>query len=424
MEIRLCLFVLLFTAFRCCAAGPQPDTLRLTVSQGEEMFLRDNLPLLAARYNVDASKAVVQQAKLWDNPVISTDQNIYDRTGFFKHNGVDGQIYVQVMQLVKTAGKRNKAILLAEDNTNISRAQFEDLLRTLRYSLVSDLIEINHQLDIKQLYDTEISKLQVLVSGMDEDLKIGNISVKDDIRVKALLFSLQNEVMNVEAQLIPLESEVKLLLNKQDTSFILPEMQYKLPHLFTISIPPESQILAVADTSRPDLKIMQYEMNYASHNLSYQKALAKPDINIGTEYDQRSSYAPDYVGLAISFPLNIFNRNQGNISSAQFNVKQQQVLYDAQTFKVENDIASALAKVKFFQQVNNSRQVDFERNYENLFQNMLKSYQSRQVSLLEFIDFADAYKETRLKILDQQTSLIKAIAELNYQAGKDLINLN
>jgi cobalt-zinc-cadmium efflux system outer membrane protein len=424
MEIRLCLLVLLFTAFYRCAAEPQPDTLRLTVNQGEEIFLRDNLPLLAARYNADASKALIQQAKLWDNPVISTDQNIYDRTGFFKHNRVAGQVYVQVMQLIKTAGKRNKAILLAEDNTDISHAQFEDLLRTLRYSLVSDFIEINHQLDIKQLYDTEISKLKVLVSGMDEELKTGNISVKDDIRVKALLFSLQNEVINVEAQLIPLESEVKLLLNNQDTSFILPEMQYKLPQLLTISVPGESQLLAVADTSRPDIKMMKYEMNYASHNLSYQKALAKPDINIGTEYDQHSSYAPDYVGLAISFPLDIFNRNQGNISSAKFNVKQQQVLYDAQTSKVENDLASALAKVKFFQQVNNARQLDFEKNYENLFQNMLKSYESRQVSLLEFIDFADAYKETRLKILEQQTSLVKAIAELNYQAGKDLINLN
>ena len=50
----------------------------------------------------------------------------------------------------------------------------------------------------------------------------------------------------------------------------------------------------------------------------YQKALAKPDINIGTEYDQRSSYNPNYVGLAVSVPLNFFNKNQGNIKSVQY----------------------------------------------------------------------------------------------------------
>jgi outer membrane protein, heavy metal efflux system len=55
---------------------------------------------------------------------------------------------------------------------------------------------------------------------------------------------------------------------------------------------------------------------------------------------------------------------------------------------------------------------------------MLKSYKQRQVSLLEFIDFADAYTDTKLKLLEQHTELIKAIIELNYKAGKDVITLN
>ena len=40
----------------------------------------------------------------------------------------------------------------------------------------------------------EINELQTLVTGMDEELKAGNISLKDNIRIKALLFSLQNEL--------------------------------------------------------------------------------------------------------------------------------------------------------------------------------------------------------------------------------------
>ncbi len=38
------------------------------------------------------------------------------------------------------------------------------------------------------------TELQTLVTGMDEQLQSGNISVKDNIRIKALLFSLQNEL--------------------------------------------------------------------------------------------------------------------------------------------------------------------------------------------------------------------------------------
>ena len=183
-------------------------------------------------------------------------------------------------------------------------------------------------------------------------------------------------------------------------------------------------MIKVADSTRPDIKIAHSQLDYASHNFIYQKAWAKADISVGTEYDQRSSYAPDYIGLAISFPLNIFNRNQGGIASAQYTIKQQQALYDGQVSQIDNDISSAFTKVKFYQGINNLQQLDFAQQYDSVFQNMLKSYKQRQVSLLEFIDFADAYKDTKLKLLEQHTGLVKALVELNYETGKDVIILN
>jgi len=418
---KLCMFALLMPALHCFAT----DTLRISVADGEQIFLKNNLSLLAAKYNIDANRALIRQAKLWDNPVISTDQNIYDKQGkFFAHDPTNGQVYVQVMQLIKTAGKRDKAAQLALDNTNITAAQFDDLVRTLRYSLVSDFYEIEHQLKIKRVYSAEINELQTLVSGMDAELKAGNISVKDNIRIKALLFSLQNELINVDVTLIPLQTEVKLLLRNNDSSFILPVFNYYLPDLINKHIPSKEELIQIAEATRPDVKIANLQVDYSNHNLIYQKALAKADFSVGTEFDQRSSYAPDYVGLAISFPLNILNKNQGNIASAQYNIRQQQTIYDAQVSTIENDISGALAKVKFYQNVNNLQQLNFSQQYDTVFQNMLNSYRQRQVSLLEFIDFADAYTDTKLKLLEQHTSLIKAFTELNYKVGKDVITLN
>src|SRR5664279_855498 len=216
---KLCLWAMLMPALTCCKAFSQDDTLRITVDESEKMFLQNNLSILAAKYNIDANNALIRQAKLWDNPVISTDQNIYDKDGgFFKHDQTNGQVYLQVMQLIKTAGKRTKLAQLARDNTTISIAQFDDLVRTLRFALISDLFEIEHQLKIRRVYSAEINELQTLVTGMDEQLKAGNISVKDNVRIKALLFDLQNELVNVDAQLIPIQSEVKLLLRNSDSS--------------------------------------------------------------------------------------------------------------------------------------------------------------------------------------------------------------
>ncbi len=424
-RLRLLLIALAVAFNFCCANVYAQDTLSITIQDAEKTFLVNNFSLLAAKYNIDANHALIRQARLWDNPVLSTDQNIYDQQGgFLTHNSNSGQVYIQVMQLIKTAGKRNKLAQLAEDNTTISSEQFDDLLRTLRYALISDLFEIDHQLKLKRVYDLEISQLQKLVTGMEAELKAGNVSVKDNMRVKALLFSLQNELVTIEANSIPVESELKLLLKNNDSVFIKPKMNYYLPDVIKTELPLRQQLIDSALQNRPDAKIAKSQLDYQLDNLTYQKALTSPDITVGTEYDQHSSYAPNYIGLAVSLPLNVFNKNQGNISSAKFTIKQQQALLEGQNAKIVNDVSTAYNKIKFYQQVNNLQQLEFSQQYDKLFQNMLNSYQQRQVSLLEFIDFTDAYKDSKLKLLDQHTALIRSMLELNYQVDKDVIPIN
>ncbi|UAY52323.1 TolC family protein [Ferruginibacter albus] len=401
----------------------QADTTTISVADAEKIFLQKNLFLLAAKYNIDANKALIRQAKLWDNPVLNTDQNIYDGK-FFRHDADNGQVYVQLQELIRTAGKRNKAAQLATDNTKISEAQFDDLVRTLRYALRSDLHETHHLLRIKAVYDAEIAEVQKLSAGMDELLKAGNISVKENMRIKALLFGLQNELVNVESQLLPIQAEIKLLLQNTDGKFIKPSFDYQLPDIIKASIPDNDSLMKLALANRTDIKIAQSQLDFQNHNLIYQKALAKADVTVGTEFDQRNSYAPNYFGLAISLPINIFNRNQGNIKSAQASILQQKAVSDQTQFKAQNDVTTAADKLRYFQSINNLQQLSFSDQYDALFQNMLKSYQQRQLSLLEFIDFIDAYKDTKLKLVDQHNSLLKAAEDLNYAVGTDLIKDN
>jgi len=399
------------------------DTMTITLQQAEQQFVQKNLSLLAAKYNIDANKALVQQAKLWDNPVLNTDQNIYDGK-FFRHTATSGQVYVQVMQLIRTAGKLNKAAQLAGDNVKLSEQQFNDLLRTLRYTLRSDLEETNHLLKIKIVYDAEILQVQKLSQGMDEELKAGNIALKDNMRIKALLFDLQNELVNVQAQLIPLQSEIRSLLQTNENVFVKPSLEYKFGELTKITAPVADSLVQLALQNRPDVQVASAALALQEHNLVYQKALAKPDISAGVEYDRLSSYTPNYVGLAVSLPLNIFNRNQGNIRAAKFNIQSQQTTTQLVNNKVQNDVFTAYNKFLFYQQVNNSAQLEFSNSYDNIFTNMLKSYQDRQVGLLEFIDFMDSYKDTKLKLVDQHNSLVKSVEDMNYAVGSDVIKLN
>ena len=421
------LAILIFFPGLLTAQQITTDTLRLSLPEAEKIFLQKNLTLLAAKYNIDANKALIQQAKLWDNPLLSTDQNIYDGAKgagkFFAHDATRGQVYVQLTQLIRTAGKRNKLAQLATDNTILASEQFDDVMRNLRYALRNDLLEINHQLKIKKVYDGEIIELKTLIIGMDAELKAGNVALKDNMRLKALLFGLQNELVNIDAAMMPVQAELKLLLQAPDSHFIVPQLTYKFADITTAVIPQEDSLIQTALQNRPDAKLAKTALDYQNNNLIYQKALAKPDITVGTEYDQHSSYNPNYVGLAVAIPLNIFNKNQGNIKAAAYNIKQQEALSNLQYSKIANEVNASASRFNYLKQVNNLQQLDFSRKYDELFQNMLKSYQARQINLLEFIDFVDAYKDTKLKLVEQHNNLVKSIEDINYATNSEILKI-
>ena len=108
----------------------------VTLEDCESQFLKNNLFLLASHYNIDASKALTIQARIWDNPVISAELNAYnpDRDKYFDI-GKQGQKVFGIEQLIYLGGKKRNEIKLAQTNEQLAELQFNDLLRTLKLQL-------------------------------------------------------------------------------------------------------------------------------------------------------------------------------------------------------------------------------------------------------------------------------------------------
>lgn len=420
-NIKSLLFISpLFFSLLTQKAEAQTDTLKITFPDAEKQFIENNLSLLAQKYNVDASKALIQQAKLWDNPVLNTDQNIHDGSTnkFFNHSNGGGQVFVQLNQVFATAGKRGKQVKVAEDDAKVQEAAFNDLMRNLRYNLQLDFSQLG-SLNAQQLvYQNEIKSATDLVNAIQKSYDVGNTSAKDLIRLKALLFGLQNDMVENNRQINDLQTELKTLLQTKETTFVQPVINDKPTETVDLDV---QSLINQAMTNRPDYLSNQYQLSSATHNLAYQKALAVPDVTVGLSYDQNSSYAPHYYGLQVGFPIPLFNRNQGNIKSAQYNIKSQESTLKQSEFQLKNDVVAAVNQYKLNIQLFSTQQIAFNEQYDKLFSAMLKSFQQRQISLVEFVDFFDTYKDTKLKILQQQFNLQKAIADLNFAVGTTVI---
>ncbi len=399
------------------------DTVSLSLNDAEKRFVDSNLLILASHFNVDANKALIKQAKLWNNPVLNTDQVIAADGRFFPYgkdvNGVfSGQYYIQLQQLIETAGKRGKQINIATTNEQISELQLEDLLRNLRLQLRTDYYTIAQQLNNKTLYQNQLVQLNNLFNGMQAQFNAGNIAQIELLRVQAILVMLQQDITDLDKSIENSETDIRTLLRLNTNVFVKPSDT--TANLFAPSLNMDS-LIQTAKENNPYYLLQQQQYVLQQQNLSYQKALRVPDVTVGPNFDRNSNFAPNYFGLGISLPIPLFNKNQGNIQSANFNVKQQQATVSNAEKELENNVFNAYQNLLLSIKQNSEEQKDFYQKYNAIFQNMLKSYQQKQISLLTFVDFVTDYTNLQQRFYQQQLNLNLSKENLNYQVGIDVI---
>jgi len=400
------------------------DTTTLSLPAMEKMFVDSNLLLLAAHYNVDAESALIEQAKLWDNPVLNSDFAVAADGHLLPYgknvDGVSsGQYFIQVQQLIKTAGKRGKLINISTTNAKISELQLQDVLRNLRNQLHIDYFNLVQQLAIRNIYVSQSVQLNTLLTGMQAQLNAGNIARKDYLRIQALVIALQQDITELDRNVADIQADLKTLLRAGDNVFIKPA---DTANAIRLNI--NSNVSAYIDSAlhnNPNYLLQQTQTVYQQQNLIYQKALRSPDITLGPNFDRNSNFAPNYVGLGISLPLPIINKNQGNIKSAEFNIKQQQAVTQNAETQLRSSVINAYNKLMLTLKQNNAVQTEFYTNYQEIYNNVLQSYRQKQISLLDFLDFFDTYKDSQLRLLQQQLNLQLSKEELNYQVGLNII---
>ena len=397
----------------------KPDTLNLNLDSIENIFLQKNLLLLAQRYNIDAQKALVAQAKLFPNPTLNVGTTIYQTvTKQFFPIGKDGEISIGLSQVILLAGKHNKQVKIAQTNAYLSEYQFYDLLRTLKHTLRTDFFNIHYLLQSAEVYNTEIDALEQVSNAFAKQNGKGYISEKEVIRVKAQLFNMQSEYNDLKNQINDVQSELRLLLQIKNV-FVIPKVDPTALYEINPTKFPLTVIIDSANNSRPDLKIAKLNFDLSTQNYHLQKAMAVPDLTIQLAYDQQGSYINSLTTLGFGIDLPFLNRNQGNIKSAKAMIKYNQATFESTQANVNEQIYNALYKAIENDKLLKSRDISFEKDFKRMLDEVLKNYQVRNLSLLDFLDFYDSYKQNTLQINSINFNRISAFEDLNFYSGID-----
>jgi len=416
----LCLF-LTIEAQAQTDYGIKPDTINLKLDSLENRFLQKNLLLLAQRYNIDAQKALVAQTKLFPNPTLSFGTVMYQTaTKQYFQMGKDGEISGGISQVILLAGKHNKQVKMALTNASISEYQFYDLIRTLKLTLQSDFFNIYFLQKSAKVYGVEIASLKQVCDAFDMQKGKGYVSEKEVIRVKAQLYNLESEFNGLKSQINDIQSELRLLMQASNI-YLKPVVDETSLSQLNPQKYPLSAVLDSAYATRPDLKIAKLNTDLSKQNYSLQKAMAVPDLTLQLGYDQQGSYINNLTTLGFAIDLPVLNRNQGNIKSAKSMIKFNEANYESTRATVNEQIYNALLKAMENEKLLKSRDSSFESDFTRLLSEVLKNYQVRNISLLDFLDFYDSYKQNTLQINAINYNRVNAFLDLNFYSGIDYL---
>ncbi|WP_291099112.1 MULTISPECIES: TolC family protein [unclassified Empedobacter] len=401
----------------------QTQAQNVTLDNLEAAFLQKNYALIANKFNVDRIDAEIIQEKLWQNPTLSISEvnlwktyNVEEQPYLFGKYGKNQQISVELEQLIETAGKRKKRVAIKELEKNSALFEYEELLRELKKELRQTYFSLARIQSEKKELQNSVDLFEQMMTQYQRQADLKNVPKADFYRLQTELIGLQKDQIELENQEIEYINKLRLLTQNSDLN--VNEIDFSRFNSHSKSIPFNAKQLAKEQNIA--LKKQENEINLAEKQLILEKAQRTPDLAFQVIYDRGGNIMRDFVGVGVSIDLPIFNTNKGNIKASEIVLNQQKITknalnseLDISIDRLQNQISQLDKALIQWKKLNNQEQLTMIDNYK-------KHLQNKQITLLEFIDFTQAYRESQKAYLDLLENYQNTFEELNYIVGQDL----
>jgi len=408
------------------------DTVLLSRSMSEARFLQENLFLLAGRMAIDKAEALMIQERYWPNPTLSVDEvNLWatqSQLGYFGEElppmlgelGRNRQLSVELEQLIYTAGKRKKRVAVERVAADIAREEFEDILRHLKLEFRNALTGLQY-LQLQHLvYERQRENINMLIRSFERQHSEGHIGTGELIRLQALGLEFSRSLYEISTGINRMRRELQSLLNLPQGVIPVLTTEDFSTDIDSFEALRADSLIGIALLHRPDLRTAALSGEYFRKQLDLAKANRIPDITFKGSYDRGGNFMLNFIGAGIAVDLPLYNRNRGNIMHAGYGIRQSEILLQQKESEVRHEVMEAylnlLLAVQFLREITPG----METKLEELMESYTRSLVRRDISLVEYIDFLNAYTENRNILLNGVREVRERKEALEYILGRDI----
>jgi cobalt-zinc-cadmium efflux system outer membrane protein len=409
-----------------CWTGDAAAQTPLTWTQVRARFEATNPTLRVDQIGVDESKAGEITAFLRPNPQLSVTA---DQIG---HND-EGRPFADMINvyavnyLHERQHKRELRRDSAKQGTDIAVSSHVNLDRTLVFTLRSTFVQVltskaalTLARDNLNFYD------QVLTIGR-ERFRAGDLAQidMDRLDLQRVQFESAVETADVNARTAKIQ-----LLTLLDDRTPIDQFDVTGPFDFMEGIPSLDDVRRQALDTRPDLRAALQGVDQANtnHRLAIANGSTDPTISVDAAFpiltDIWLSYpAPlrQYVGVNVSIPLRIFDRNQGEKLRTQLDIGRNQGLVDVARAQVFNDVDSGYATLVSTLNLLRPYKDHYLAQSTRVRDTVTFSYQNGGSSLIDFLQAQQDYRSVQLNYVSLVGTYLTAAAQLNMAVGREVI---
>jgi outer membrane protein, heavy metal efflux system len=402
----------------------QTTTQALTWDQVKTKFEAVNPALRADQMGVDELKAAEITAYLRPNPQFTLSADGTQIAPYRGHwtptSGTEAE--PNFSYLHEREHKRELRLKSAQEATQIGGSMHQDLERNMIFSLRSAFVQTLEAKTVLDLSRADLVYYDKIIEISRARFDDGSLSQVDLDRIELLRVQYESEIENA---VVNLRTQKIQLLQLLDDRTPVDNFDVTGPYDFSPDLQPLEAFHKIALDARPDLRAALQSIEQAKTNHKLAIADGSTDPTFGIWYTYNPSFANPYahqtLGLSVSIPLRIFDRNQGEKARTSIDIDRNVQLTETTTGQVFSDVDSAYEQVRSSIALVGPYRAKYMDQATRVRDTVTYAYQRGGASLMDFLNAQSDYRVVQLAYVQLVGSYLTSASQLSLAVGREVI---
>ncbi len=383
---------------------------RLTVEDAIALAQRENAALRAKEFELQSVRANEITAALRPNPTASY---LAEQFGA----ATDPQHTVTLGQTVETGGKRQRRIDASRAATRVTEWELADVKRQL-------VLQVKQAFAGALLARATLALAEQNLATLDEVERIqrvraakGDISELELLRIQVQRFAFERDAADARQAIRAAKIALRTAAGPDriaDDFEVVGDLEFR-------DVPTDpAGLYPLALANRPDLRAAEAARQKAQADVNLARANAWWDVTPQLEYQRLGN--DNTIGVGISVPLRIFDRNQGEIARTKAEVQRADALREQARVLAMAEVDAALSALRAERDKFGALRDTYLPKAKQARETVEFAYRRGGVSLLDFLDAQRTYRETALEHLRALGNYLGAVYQLEAAVGGSLEN--